>query len=364
MTENFHPRSVFTRPTAVGVFALVALSAGIGAGFLVRSINAQSFADKREIIESMPAEEKAALQEKRKRFAELQDHEKEQLTKVHQFIAESPERDRLSATMFAYYDWVKGLDYYERRGLRESDLSVAARIQRVNAVRLEQVKLTFDDVVYLAQWLRRVILSHVDNIDASEYERSLDRTLALAFIKWINHGSPTIPEPTLEDYEALAGRLGIQHAFKTEGVDEDDQKLDRREFVANQIYLYLFNQRGRRGRSRAYIDHDELMEFFASDRMPAEAKARIINFDRTRQHRELAHFFLMDRNPNWWKNVSGGRGRGGRREGDRDDGGRRDGNRGGGRGRGGRPQRPGSDDQLEFSPFEGLSENVFKDGNI
>ena len=336
MTEQ-STNSILSRPAVVGVIAILALAAGIGSAMLVQRLSAQSLEENLALVQDMPAEEKAALQEKRKRFMEKDEQERKELADIYQQIEASPQREELQATMTAYYSWLKSLDSYDRRSVRDTSLSTEERINRVLTVRLEKVNsLPFrsgDDIEFFADWLRKYVLVHVEGVEPSDYDWNWDRTWALAFTKWINEGDSKIPEPSVEMFAELVSRLGVEREFRDSGLLDPDRAEDRKEILADRINRLLFlSRRGgrRRGEEFLEIDPDELLKFLASDRLPDEAKSRLSNMDLLRQNRLLTYYFLKDRDPEWWRRLGVRSGRGNR------------GNRGpdrGGRDRGGEDNR-------------------------
>ncbi len=335
--------ALLSHPIAVGIFAVLALAAGIGSGMLLKSADADEFAAERATIEATSAEDKAALQEKLNRFAQLTEDEQQRLVRTSQRIQASPDTDALNATMLSYYEWVKSLDFYDRRALRDETLGVAERVSQVREVQVEEVSSRFlsrPDVALLCEWLRKYILVHVNDIPVEEYDWSRNRTLALAFIHWINKPAESeMPEPTAEMYSELAARLNIQrNAFESGASADESAVASRKDIVAGWIYNNLFTirtgrNRGFRGPRITNIDMRDLLEFSISDRLSDETRAQLNNLDVIRHNRLATFYFLNDRDPEWWKETDsrrGGRGRGdGNRDGNRGDGNRNDDGEGG-----------------------------------
>ncbi len=99
----------------------------------------QSFDDRADWIESLPAKEKADLSAKFERFEKLMPRPEAQdrLRSLERDVATASDRDQLEATLAAYGEWLQSRTQGEKLKLRERDISTAERLERAKSLLAE-----------------------------------------------------------------------------------------------------------------------------------------------------------------------------------------------------------------------------------
>lgn len=123
--------------------------------------------DRRQRLEEMTAEEKAALLRKKERFDRLSQAERQRMRDLHASIESRQDSERLRTVLERYNEWLKTLPTVERSKLL--GLPAEERIKRIKSLRQEQLRKTFGlwgsrqeppgDVKRLFDWAN----SYVDN---------------------------------------------------------------------------------------------------------------------------------------------------------------------------------------------------------
>jgi len=128
--------------------------------------------DRRQRLEAMTAEEKAALLRKKERFDRLSQAERQRMRDLHASIESRPDSERLRTVLERYNEWLKELPTVERAKLL--GLPVEERIQRIKSLRQEQLRKTFGlfgsrqeppgDVKRLFEWANSYVENHRSEI--------------------------------------------------------------------------------------------------------------------------------------------------------------------------------------------------------
>lgn len=130
--------------------------------------------ERRRYVSALEPSRQAELAENRTRLAKLPTAEQERLRALDQGLAESPERERLTAVMERYSAWLRGLP-----AARRADLQSLAIDQRVVEIRGElerqeeqrflaeaREQLDANDPRVLREWMQQLIAGQLEQIRA------------------------------------------------------------------------------------------------------------------------------------------------------------------------------------------------------
>ena len=129
----------------------------------------ETIEDRRRRIDAMDLEQRDDLRRKYAQFTGLSPEQQSELRKFHNELSSHPERDRLTSTLNAYYDWLKTLGIAEQAQLL--DLPSNQRLVEISNIKTRQAREAFgrsgstklptaEDAKFLFDWYEMAIRSN------------------------------------------------------------------------------------------------------------------------------------------------------------------------------------------------------------
>ncbi len=156
--KKTEPSSAWSRALGLTLCGL-GLAVGVGTGLLVRRLRADPLADRRLEVDRMSPSAKQHLLRQQQRFDKLNEREQDNLRALQAEVAAAPEKEKLTATMEAYNEWLKTLSITQRGDLLELAGDPKARLAKVDEFQREQDRrqpLQREDAEVVMKWLERV----------------------------------------------------------------------------------------------------------------------------------------------------------------------------------------------------------------
>jgi hypothetical protein len=139
--------------------------------FHARSAQADTVSEAQEKLDSLSPEARHELLQKKERFEQLKEVERERMRELHASIHRSPDCKRLMGTLERYHQWLMTLTPLQRDEL--VSLPLEKRIDRIKQIQKEQQKQRFRDLTSklppedfdaIIHWLETFIESHQEEI--------------------------------------------------------------------------------------------------------------------------------------------------------------------------------------------------------
>ncbi len=335
-------------------FALACLGAGIGLGWLVRSLQADPYAAQRQHIAELTPAERRALDRNFDRYRQLSGEEQEQLRAFHDQLHSAGHAQQLQTVLTNYVDWVRHLSPTQRAELAALADQPDERMGLVLEYRrdlLRREPLTREDLQRVVAWVEDIVRNSVDSNQGDPNDRPTSGNDQRRAILWyaaarLHDRGPGGPlNVTEQDFAALASQLSPQAQQRLADAKTLPEK--RRE-VAGWLYLAIRRSPGNsRLREMEHVSEKELVDFF-ENKLDDSRREELLSLPHNARIERLRFLYLRDKypdrpfGPGLGPRMEGGRGVEGA---PRFDGPRFDGPGRPNRPRGGGPNRPNRPDE-------------------